>query len=67
MQSLTLILQLGSLGFDLGQQFVIFLKFKLASDYTSIPGHNSEFKPQRWQWQPKHHFKLNIWEMVTIL
>ena len=66
MQTLTLITQLGSLGFDLGQHFVIFLKIKHASDYTSIPGHNREFKQQRWQWQPKHHFKLNIWEMVTI-
>ena len=38
MQTLTLITQLGSLGFDLGQHFVIFLKIKHASDYASIPG-----------------------------
>ena len=42
MQTLTLIIQLGSLGFDLGQHIVMFLKIKLASDYTSIPGHNAK-------------------------
>ena len=60
MQTLTLIIQLGSLGFDLGQHFVIFLQIKHASDYTSIPGYNSEFKRQRWQWPPKASFQSNI-------
>ena len=36
MQTLTLTIQLGSLGFDLGQQFVIFLQINHASDYTFL-------------------------------
>ena len=42
MQTLTLITQLGSLGFDLRHHFVIFPKIKHASDNTSIPGHNRD-------------------------
>ena len=57
MQTLTLTIQLGSLGFDLGHHFVIFLKINHASDYTFIPEHNREFKQQRWQWSRKASFQ----------